>query len=119
MQEALRAARAITHEESRARALTGLARHLPDRLQVEALAESFPFADRYMIEQIMSIMSNHSQAGFQVLLWREILHTLAQGTRRDLLESLTALVPLIEHLGGQAAIEDLFYALRDVAQWWP
>jgi hypothetical protein len=48
-----------------------------------------------------------------------MLHTLAQGTRRDLLESLTALVPLIEHLGGQAAIEDLFYALHDVAQWWP
>jgi hypothetical protein len=47
------------------------------------------------------------------------LDALAQHPRDELLANLAALVPMIEHLGGQVAIEEFFYALRDVTTWWP
>lgn len=49
----------------------------------------------------------------------ETLSLLARRPRPELLAGLRALLPLITATGGAKAAEEMFYALRDVAQWWP
>ena len=51
--------------------------------------------------------------------WLPVLRALSSNSRRELQYDLTALLPLIEHVGGQAAILEMLQALRDVAAWWP
>jgi len=86
-----------------------------------SLASGEPYLVRLFLFGFgLSELGKEKYRGFyQQSLWPETLHTLVQRSRDELLEDLAALVPLIEHLGGQSAIEDFFYALRDVTTWWP
>ena len=48
-----------------------------------------------------------------------LIRLFARHRRAELLHDLTALLPLIEHLGGGEAVQETFLAMRDVAKWWP
>jgi hypothetical protein len=127
--EALAVARAFQTQEYRARVLSALAPTLPNELRIEAINEAvhliYGLIDHErtrrpeLYRKTVFARGKERFDGFQRQLWPETLHALAQHTRRELLDDLTALLPLIEHLGGQAAIEGFFYALRDVTTWWP
>jgi hypothetical protein len=132
LSEALQALRAITDEEERAHALSGLAPHLPDALKAGVLFEAFlavrnveePFFDVAKRANLFTnILPPWKELGFVGLgdgrvLWPETLHTLARYRRAELLYDLSALLPLIEHLGGAGAVQETFLAMRDVARWW-
>lgn len=50
-------------------------------------------------------------------LWDELLHTLANRSRHNLLSDLRALFPLIVALGGKEAVQQVASAIVDVGQW--
>ena len=135
LSEALQAARAITDEYARAEALSDLAPHLPDPLKAEVLLEAFLTVRKVEVrglhepeperaELYKNILPAWKELSFVGLgdgrvLWPETLHALARHRRAKLLDDLTALLPLIEHLGGGEAVQETFLAMRDVARWWP
>jgi hypothetical protein len=49
----------------------------------------------------------------------EILHLLAQRTRRDMLADLVFLTPAIRALGGEEAVAEVCCAVLEVGYWWP
>jgi hypothetical protein len=128
--EALTAVQAIQDQMRRTQVLCALAPTLLNGLQretlfieavhlVHELVNTGPRNRSGLYCQIISSWGKQRFHGFQLQLWSETLHALARRPRNELLDDLAALVPLIEHLGGQSAIEDFFYALRDVTTWWP
>lgn len=129
VREGLAAARGIQDVDSRVRALSRLATHLPDVEQPEILAQGFDIASHSislswqyrpeLIKVVLAAWEILSFKGFEHGLWNQGLHALARHPRDELLEDLTTLLPLIRHLGGQAAVGEMFYALRDVTRWWP
>ncbi len=135
LSEALQAARAITDKGVRAEALSDLAPHLPDPLKAEVLLEAFLTVRKVEVrglhepeperaELYKNILPAWKELSFVGLgdgrvLWPETLHALARHRRAKLLDDLTALLPLIEHLGGGEAVQETFLAMRDVARWWP
>lgn len=50
--------------------------------------------------------------------WTPLLHILAQQRRELLLNDLVALSPLIARLGGEAAVQEVIFAIEDVSRWW-
>lgn len=50
---------------------------------------------------------------------RDLLHLLAQFTRRDALTHLMPLAPAIRALGGETAITEVCYAVLETGHWWP
>jgi hypothetical protein len=128
MGEALAAARGIQDEYYRARALSGLAGQLSPSEQPEILAQVFRIASQSISVQsfqrpdLFTVMVEAwlklDFAGFERAQWAQGLHGLARHPRKELLDDLTVLLPLIKHLGGQQAVGEMFYALRDVGQWW-
>jgi hypothetical protein len=125
--EALAIARTILEEISRARALSSLASRLPADLQLEVVVEVFPATATIgpanyptVYARLMDPWKERHFQGFRTRMWTDALHSLAfEEHREGVISALNALVPLIEHLGGQSAIEDYYYALRDVTTWWP
>ena len=89
MQQALAAATAIQDERYRAYALSALA----DSLSQMPTAELFP-------------------------LWQDTLHELSLRTRRNLLQDIKVLFPVIFALGGETATAELARAIVDVGRWW-
>ncbi|MEH1857970.1 MAG: NB-ARC domain-containing protein [Nostoc sp.] len=117
--EALTAARAIQDESNRANALSALAQKLPPELLPEALAAAR--AIQYSHAKALSALADSlSQMPFTELfpLWQDTLHELSLRTRRDLLQDIKALFPVIFALGGEAATVELVRAIQDVARWW-
>ena len=48
-----------------------------------------------------------------------LLHFLANRSRRDILSDLQVLSPVIADLGGENAVTEIFRAIQDVGRWWP
>ncbi|MEH2115469.1 hypothetical protein [Nostoc sp.] len=51
-------------------------------------------------------------------LWQDTVHELCLRTRRDLLQDIKALFPVIFALGGEAATVEIACAIVDVGRWW-
>lgn len=134
--DALHIAKSISNESDRAKALSHLVPHLRSDIVDQVIVELFPlihkladisFSTNNALEgradiynRVIQLWKESRFNGFQVqLLWPETLHDLADRPRSELLDDLTALLPLIEHLGGQEAVVETYKAVRDVTQWWP
>jgi hypothetical protein len=50
--------------------------------------------------------------------WSDLLSGLTGRTRRDLLVDLHCLVPVVQALGGTAALTAMFHVVREVGEWW-
>lgn len=123
--EAVSAARALSYERDRAGVLTSLAPYLLDDLKVGAVVEAFLLAtkewscrtDIYI--RLMPIWQELHFRGLQTPLWTEALHALARDSRYTLIQDLSNLIPLIQHLGDHAAAEHIYDIISDVTYWWP
>lgn len=49
----------------------------------------------------------------------EILRLLAQGTRRELLEAMTRLLPAVDAIAGPQALKDMTESMTAAYRWWP
>jgi hypothetical protein len=52
-------------------------------------------------------------------LWQDSLNNIIESSRKEALEDLGLLAPVIFYLGGDHAIETAFHAVQTVEQWWP
>ena len=120
--EMLAAASAIQDKSARADALSEIALILPSQEQASLLCQIFPtFIQSGGYNQSELVMKSWEKLDFEGLghdLWNQGLHELAYQPRSKLLDDLAALLHLIKHLGGQAAVNEMFYSLRDVTKWW-
>ena len=123
--EALAAAREIKHESSRVHALSELAPHLPELLRPQILSEALVAvfglsnARDSMLQRIVTAWLAMRCSGLGINDLHQALHRLATRPRYEILSDIQSLIPLIHHLGGTAAIVEVFYAFRDVGCWWP
>lgn len=51
--------------------------------------------------------------------WRQILDSAKSASRADVLPGLAVLPPVHRKLGGDAAVDGVIMAVRDVVHWWP
>ncbi len=121
--EALTTAQAIRDERARTEALSGLAEHLSDEEWPELL-KAIALKVNYPINTFHRLVSARQAGNFSGLsekpaVWTDTLRALSYQDRGMLLENLTALAPLIVHLGGREAIGEMVRAIRDVSGWWP
>ncbi|WP_071881431.1 NB-ARC domain-containing protein [Gloeothece verrucosa] len=111
-------ARSIKDKSDRARALSELIAHQPELIE-EALSVARSIKDKLkraatfskMLPQIIS-------TGINFALWKEILHLLACRERRDFLQDIKNLTPVILQFSGKEAIKEVFRAIQDVGRWW-
>jgi uncharacterized protein YeeX (DUF496 family) len=128
LREALAAAQEIADERWKSRALVDLVEHLPTNSQAEAFPLAFlalkeeqrpylldPYTDLIRLWQKTDFIGLESSK----IIWAEHLHTRADQRRDKLIQDLSVLIPLTEHLGGQQAVMYTLCALRDVTRWWP
>lgn len=107
---------------TRASALAALAPHLPPNLLEQALQAAQTIADPDARASALTDLAPHlPKLAKQRLypLWQNALHRLALRTRRDLLSDLKSLTPVIQALGGSAALGEMTNAIADVGIWLP
>ncbi|BCX03913.1 MAG: hypothetical protein KatS3mg053_1851 [Candidatus Roseilinea sp.] len=121
LQEALAAARAIGAKGSRADALRDLAPHLsePERNEVFVRLAQLARSHSNYFEPLMEVWQAGRFAGLTFEAWQKVLTAFASRPRSECVQSLVAVLPLIAHQGGQAAVDEFWAALRDVWRWWP
>jgi hypothetical protein len=126
LRAALSAALALQDPDDKVRILSALIPSFPVAQQEEALGAA--------VKEACELTPSHRRAAALhsltphlarlpcltlVGLWEASLPVLAQRPRRELLADLRAMVPVIRALGGQAALQEVFGAVRDVGRWWP
>ena len=123
--EGLALVRKIRDEEAGLDLLSRLARALSDRKRARLLVtivHRYKFYTRK--DSLRKLIAAWQASDFSGLesrseTWVTTLQLLSERDRALLIGELTALAPLIVHLGGRAAIGELFLAYRDVSNWWP
>jgi hypothetical protein len=114
--EALAVAQSIRLKSDRAGALAFLGR------VEEALALAWGIRDAGERADALTTLSLRLRAlpyAKALPLWVETLRLWAAGTRRELLDALTALASFIAALGGPESVEETCRAIEDVGRWWP
>jgi hypothetical protein len=121
LSEALAATKQIHSESDLAQALSALTDKLPPELLSEALAAAKLIQDEFSRAKALSALAKPlSEMPTNLLfpVWKQTLHELSFRTRQNLLTDIKELVPVIEALGGQAAIASVGYAIQKVTRWW-
>jgi hypothetical protein len=113
--EALALARALEQKDKRAKALMRSLSHLPKAERGVILHEALAAAWSDEFIPYMRELSHDALYSF----WRERLTIMAARPRRDLLQAVRALTPIIEVLGQDKAIAETCRAIQDVSRWWP
>jgi hypothetical protein len=123
--EALLAAKAIADEWARARALAGLAPHLPPDLLADALRAAKAIGDTedratalVGLAPYLAGMPRERLAS----LCTETLHLLGNSSRQDLLARLLDFTPVLTALAATnvaAELGEVAQAVNDVGRWWP
>ncbi len=125
-QRALEVAQSIDSDRDRATALGGVAPYLDEPARNETVDETFKIVCSIMdySEQVKVLgdhttLVSHLAPSKLYLLWHKALYLLAPGTRPNLLSDIHHLVPMIQALGGQEAVDDTARAIVDIGRWWP
>lgn len=116
--EALEAAREIKDVHIRSTIVSNLVPYAPEILpeiyeDIKTIPSDVPRA--YALGQLVAQCNFETQ---MYSFWCEILHTLANRDRQDLLRNLPNLSRAIFTLGGEDAIAGVFEAIQDVGRWW-
>jgi hypothetical protein len=123
--EALAAARQISSEDARSRALAALAPHLPEALLAETLAAARQInTEPHRSASILTTVSHRTSLSRdeQTRLWNECLRGLASQGRKPILKAQEPLLRLLKRLTEADASADaveIASAIRDVGRWFP
>jgi hypothetical protein len=122
-QEALDVSRQITSSAERARALA-LLPFSPDLgREIPPVAAGVASLDdgierRQNLARLLPHLRQLSRPALYAT-WTDVLPSLAVRPRRELLADLCVLRPVVEHLGGPAALAGACRAIQRVGEWWP
>jgi len=120
-EQALEAARTIEHPIYRSLALAEIALRAP----ASSLPEIWQFALRTGSADVLEALAERwpelcaALRQAQPAALTATLRAFQQGKRGNVLKIITAMLPVIEQLGGQVAVEQTVRAIRDVSEWWP
>ena len=122
LETALTIASKLSDETVRRDLLVQIAPYLEGRLLIEAWGIAEGITDRQervlastgLSTRLTSLPNDHLYQ-----LWKAKLSTLATSGREDMLVELLAHVPMMEALGGKAAVAETFHAVQDIGRWWP
>ena len=116
--EALSVARGIDDAESRGRALQEVAQRLPTG---EALVVARGIDDAEGRAQALAEVAERlgQISELSMRQWVETARVLAMHTRSDCIADFTAILPLIQVLGGETAVRSLGRSIACVGTWWP
>lgn len=105
-------------DETKLRVLESLATYLPEEIFEEAT--KIPY-NNYRMELIVSLTPHLIILPKQqiYLNLKKALQYLCLRTRPQLLSDITSLVPIINALGSEKAIQDTWLAYETVSAWWP
>jgi hypothetical protein len=120
----LQASLAIEEDESKAAFLAGLAPILPQELVAEVLAAArqieSPTARLQALVPLAVRVSQNPLDDALYSLWRDILHLLSRGTRRDLLGYVPVLASVMVALrDSDQIIKDIVHSVIRVSRSWP
>jgi hypothetical protein len=115
-------ASAIGDEHWKAHTLAALAPCLSATLADRALQDAASLqddGDRAQVLELLATLPANSSPMPALHRWTGVLWMLAIRRRRNLLDDLCALAPLIAKSGGQPAVGRAVAAIEDVGRWWP
>lgn len=122
----LATAQTLDHRESQIKVLMALFPHLSKHDQqvvvVQALTAAQTLKSGGSRHQVLASQIPQSQIWLgdaPYPLWQWTLRCLAKQTRKDLMDDLSALTPIVEELGKAPALECMAQAVQDVTTWWP
>lgn len=118
-EQALEATSQIQALFARADALGSLFWYCPDSLlpKVWNAIDSIT-SHCYRARAYSSTLEYFSSGSTSFSKWNSLLHVLASRKRSELLQDLATLYPVILHLGGEAAIDGVVDAMRQVCNQW-
>jgi hypothetical protein len=118
--QALQSLPAILNESVRSKTLSTIAYKLPLDLLPNALeiAQTIDSTtERYRaLNALASRIENALDSSKQ---FKDLLYFLAVRTRKNVLSDLAALIPVLNTLGGEMAVQETTQAIQNVARWWP
>lgn len=123
--EAFEVARVIAHVDKRAEALRMLVEWLPANLLLEAFRLIVSLPDQADSVEALKIVATRwsemcgASEPCEFVQLSGTLHAFAKVARSQLLGTIGALLPVIERLGGQQALQETAQAIIDTAKWWP
>ncbi|NEZ65223.1 hypothetical protein D0962_20995 [Leptolyngbyaceae cyanobacterium CCMR0082] len=118
--EALSIAIELKDESSRAVALSNLAKYLPEALLAKALEMMWQIQDPYFRSRALrGLLPYLMKLTITFADWTVMLEVLAYQNRKNLLEELPDICPIILELGDEQAFSDILQAVRDVCAQWP
>ena len=122
--ELLQTGLATDEDESKVVLLAGLAPNLPHELLAQALEAARKIeslAGRLQALAPLALRMNQFPFDNSLYpLWRDILHLLSRGTRRDLLRLVPLLEPVMVTLcGSDQIVTDIAHSVTSVGQSWP
>jgi hypothetical protein len=119
--EASKTARMSEYEKSRAELLSALAQSLPGAIS-EALVDAQMITDEVMraseVRKLALWMSNVPVRECYLPI-ETSLTDLSYRTRADLFSDISAIMPVIIHLGTEDTPREIYEAVCDVTTWWP
>nr|MDJ0591230.1 hypothetical protein [Pleurocapsa sp. MO_226.B13] len=74
--------------------------------------------EKYRTEALQDLFKRLTLEEVDYAPWLQTLDVLASLSRKNFLELLPQLAPLIIHLGGNEALRETVKAVQDVSQWW-
>jgi hypothetical protein len=91
--------------------LIAAAPHLPDAVLTAAVEKIWPLDDRTRALSALAPRLASLPISDLLSLWQGILRWAAEGMRKDVVAVLEALLPVIERLGGEKALEGVWHVL--------
>ncbi|MFG6097076.1 NB-ARC domain-containing protein [Leptothoe sp. ISB3NOV94-8A] len=120
LSDVLQIVRNINHEESRAFAISYSAKYLSETLLAQALEMMWQIQDPYFRSQaLQGLLPQLMKMSITFTDWAAMLEVLAYQNRKDLLEELPDIHPIILELGDEQAFSDILQAVREVCAQWP
>ena len=123
LSEVLEMAHKIQNEYFRVDFLSSLIPKLPDNLLLEVSEMAHKIQNESDSVRVLSFLLNETSSkklkNEIFCTWSEYLKsTLSKLKRKDLLENLGILIPVIYKLGGNEALAEVAAAIEDVGKWW-
>ena len=112
------AALAVKSERTRADVLCALAPHLPAAVYPAALELREEWLRVGVLRALASFLASLPPAVLYAH-WAAVLVALKGQPRSEALDALAGFVPVIQALGGDAALSQTLQAVEDVCRWWP
>jgi hypothetical protein len=110
----------IQHDGRRSYVFRAFSEHCSDRWIPTLLEKAHQLNDFYFRAGVFSaLLPRLALDKIDPPFWKELLATLTCRTRKEFIEDIPKLAPVIVALGGEEALRGVVESMRQVGGWWP